>query len=407
MNANGESTENSNEKEPDPASAQPAGQSFENALNPTSFVFVVCQNGSETAAKREITTNHPNLRIAFSRPGFLTFKVDSESPLPTKFVLKSTLARTYGWSLAKSVGENANDMADSISQEPALGECTDLHVWQRELTLPGSKGFEPGVTPLAHEAGSLLLETALKTIRESEQGRATAAGSEAPLSLNRAARPDAPVFDVVLVEPNEWWYGFHFASQTAGRWPGGVPSFDQSKERISRAYFKLKEALLWSGISIAKGETCAEIGSSPGGASELLLEMGAKVIGIDPAEMEPELLKNSDFIHLRRRGHEVKKRDFKDVSWLLADINMAPKYTLDTISDIVRHESTDVKGVVLTLKLSDWEFVQQIPGWMSRLKELGFQVVKARQLAFNRRECCLVGVKDKFLLRTRKRSKKK
>ena len=66
----------------------------------------------------------------------------------------------------------------------------------------------------------------------------------------------------------------------AQRWPGGVPLFDTTVETYSRAYFKLKEALLWSGITVKPGDVCAEIGSAPGGASQLLLEMGARVIGI-------------------------------------------------------------------------------------------------------------------------------
>ena len=135
--------------------------------------------------------------------------------------------------------------------------------------------------------------------------------------------------------------------------------------------------------------------------------MGAKVLAIDPAELEPALLENKNLTHIRRRGHEVKKRDYRDVAWLIADLNMAPTYTLDTVADIVKHESVDVKGVVLTLKLTDWQQVDDIPSWMKRVKEMGFQVVKSKQLAFNRRECVLIGVKDKFLLRSRKRKTKK
>ena len=78
------------------------------------FVFVVCQNGAETATKQEILTHHPNLKLSFSRPGFITFKVDPEKPLPLRFTLKSTLARTYGWSTSKLSGDNADDLIDQL-----------------------------------------------------------------------------------------------------------------------------------------------------------------------------------------------------------------------------------------------------------------------------------------------------
>ena len=109
------------------------------------------------------------------------------------------------------------------------------------------------------------------------------------------------------------------------------------------------------------------------------------------------------FVELRRRGHEVKKKDLKDVRWLLADLNIAPQYTLDTVRDIVSHDRVDIRGLILTLKLSDWELTEQIPDYIRQVKKMGFQVVKTRQLAFNRKEFCLAAIKDKYALRSGKR----
>lgn len=353
------------------------------------FVFVICQNGAETAAKLEIISAHPNLKLAFSRPGFITFKVDPNDPLPLRFTLRSTLARTYGWSIGKIEGEFAEELVAQIVGHPLVANANQIHVWQRDPVIPGKNGFEPGVSALANEMGHLF-------------GKADAVSSR-NIPVNQIAKPDELILDVVMVEPNQWWYGFHFATTVAGRWPGGVPLIDTTGETCSRAYLKLKEALLWSGISIQPGDGCAEIGSSPGGACQYLLEIGAHVIGIDPAEMEPIILEHENFTHIRRRGHEVKKRDFRNVRWLLADLNMDPSFTLDTVSEIVQHGSVDVRGMILTLKLADWKKVSEIPGLIARVKELGFQVVKSRQLAFNRREFCLVAVKDKFVLRLGKK----
>ena len=276
------------------------------------FVFVICQHGAEGAAKQEIMASHQDLKLAFSRPGFITFKVEPDSKLPEKLNLRSTLARTYGWSLGKATGNEARAMVNELIKRYDLRTFDQLHVWQRDATLPGKGGFEPGVSVLANEVGNLFSEIS------SEDGK--------PIPVNQIARPDERVFDVVLVEPDQWWIGYHFATTVAGRWPGGVPPIDCSVERISRAYFKSSEAIAWSGISILPGDCCAEIGSAPGGCCERLLELGAKVIGIDPGEMEPELLTNPNFVHIRRRGHEVKKRDLKDVKWLFADLNMVPNY---------------------------------------------------------------------------------
>jgi 23S rRNA (cytidine2498-2'-O)-methyltransferase len=379
------------ENSPAPPLAESPGSEAQAGATSAAFIFVICQNGAEAATKLEIMSNHANLKLAFSRPGFITFKVDSENGLPERFTLKSTLARTYGWSLGKCSGEEASGLVNEIANQAKFNEAKHVHVWQRDPVIPGRNGFEPGVSVLSREVGNLFSETEI--------------GKKNELVANRETKPDELVFDVVMVEPTEWWYGYHFANTVAGRWPGGVPNFDTNIETYSRAYFKLKEALKWSGITIAPGDVCAEIGSAPGGACQLLLEMGAQVIGVDPAEMEPGVMEHENFTHIRRRGNEVKKRDFREVRWLLADLNMDPNYTIDNIAEIVEHEAVDIKGLILTLKLSDWKMVSGIGKLIERTKGLGFQVIKSRQLAFNRQEFCLVAVKDKFLLRVGKKKR--
>ncbi|MFK7766431.1 MAG: SAM-dependent methyltransferase [Mariniblastus sp.] len=353
------------------------------------FIYVICQNGAESATKLELMTSHPNLKLAFSRPGFITFKIDDLNPLPERFTLRSTLARSYGWSLGKVVGDNATELVADLAKTEKLAEAKAVHVWQRDPVLPGRNGFEPGVSALAREVGNLFAE--VDCVKKNEA------------AINVSAKPDELVFDVVMVEPGEWWFGYHIATTVAGRWPGGVPTFDSTIETFSRAYLKLKEALLWSGIRIEPGDLCAEIGSAPGGACQLLLEKGAEVLGIDPAEMEQEIFDHENFTHIRRRGGDVKKRDFRNVKWLMADLNVDPDFTIDLAGEIVAHEAVDIKGLVLTLKLTDWKMVSKIPGHMAKVKEMGFKIVKARQLAFNRQEYCLVAVKDKFILRMGKK----
>ena len=359
---------------------------------PSQFIFVICQNGAESATKLEVTNNHPNLNLAFSRPGFITFKVCADNPLPQRFTLKSALARTYGWSLGKCTSQDASSMVAEISTNSHFSNSNHVHVWQRDPFTPGKNGFEPGISALANEVGNLFKAAAEKT------------GSK--IVINKESKPDDQVFDVVMVEPNEWWYGYHFASTVAGRWPGGTPAIDTSVETYSRAYFKLSEALLWSGITIQPGDICAEIGSAPGGACQLLLEKGASVIGIDPAEMETGILEHENFVHIRKRGTDVRRKEFRNTKWLLSDLNADPNFSIETVAEIVNHPLVDVKGIILTLKFSEWKNTTSIPDLMKAVKALGFQVVKARQLAFNRREICLVAVKDKFVLRLGKKNVK-
>lgn len=361
-------------------------------LNPTPFIFVCCQQGVESVVKAEIAKQHSGLSFAFSRPGFVTFKVSPDAKLPLKFALASTFARACGWSVGRADGDDGAALVEQVVASEAAAQCKHIHVWQRDRAVPGQRGFEPGQTPLAKAVGEQIASADVFTGRD--------------VHVNRAARTDELVLDVAIIEPNQWWFGFHYVSTVAGRWPGGVPFFDTEIDVASRAYFKLREALLWAGIQIKDGDVCAEIGSAPGGACQYLLESGATVIGVDPAEMEPEILKHKNFTHIRRRGNEVKKKDLKDVKWLFADLNATPTYTIDAITEIVTSQHVDITGMILTLKMTDIKMAEEVAAIRARVKKLGFSVVKTRQLSFNRGEFCLAAVKDKFALRSAKKKAK-
>lgn len=367
-------------------------------MAPSQFIFVVCQHGAEHACKQEITDNHPDLRLAYSRPGFITFK-QAEAGLPKSFSLRSTLARTYGFSTGRVSGNSLLELATAIENHPCWSEARQIHLWQRDLTLPGDRGYEPGPTELVRAIAQELNQ---------RWAARPASTPEPPPAINGRTRPGERVLDVALVEPHEWWLGYHDAATTAQRWPGGVPPFDLSRDVISRAYWKLEEALLWSGIFVQPDDLCIELGSAPGGSCQRLLEKGARVIAIDPAELDPAIAEHPQLTHFKGRGREIKKARLKGARWLLADMNVAPGYTLDTVQEICtnRHLNT-LRGMILTLKLPDWTLVSQIPEMMQRVQEMGFGVVKCRQLAFNRQEFCLVAARDRYSLRSSRLRKSK
>jgi 23S rRNA (cytidine2498-2'-O)-methyltransferase len=350
---------------------------------PAKFIFIVCQLGAEAALKQEVARRYPDLRFAFSRPGFLTFRL----PEPTRggtFELRSTFARTWGFSLGKAAGTDAAELARAAwrtlgSQPPAVGlaRFEHLHVWQRDRALPGDLGFDPGTGAAAAAAGERLI---------AERPRATLAS----LRLNECAASGDLVLDVVLVEPHEWWLGWHRAESPETRWPGGVPIITAPADMISRAYLKIEEALRWSELPVESGDRCVEIGSAPGGSCQSLLERGCFVTGIDPAEMDARVLANPRFTHLRSRAKDVKRSAFGEFRWLVSDANVAPNYTLDTVEAIVTHTGIEIEGLVLTLKLTDPRFAAQLPLYNKRIRSWGYARVRARQLAFDRQEVCVV-----------------
>ena len=129
------------------------------------FLFVSCQCGAEGALKPELAASHPDLRPSFSRPGFVTFKLETPCENPAGFQLRSTFARTWGFSVGKVTGSSADELAEATWQLPAVVELveahkpSDLHVWERDRVVPGDDGFEPGPTLLAAEVDAALRAT--------------------------------------------------------------------------------------------------------------------------------------------------------------------------------------------------------------------------------------------------------
>src|SRR5262249_14811883 len=130
-------------------------------------------------------------------------------------------------------------------------------------------------------------------------------------SLLRGGELDRPlVADVVIVDDVEWWVGYHRVHSLISSWPGGFCQTPLPPGTVSRAWLKMHEALVWSGFDVHPGERCVEIGSAPGGASQYLLAQGLDVTGIDPAEMDPAVLADPHFRHIRKRSKEVPRSEF-------------------------------------------------------------------------------------------------
>src|SRR5687767_2799310 len=82
--------------------------------------------------KRELTASRPDLRLAFSRPGLTTFKVDeprADEPA------RSSFARAFGRSLGRAAGvPEVLALADRLGQGPLR-----LHVFERDPDRPADE----------------------------------------------------------------------------------------------------------------------------------------------------------------------------------------------------------------------------------------------------------------------------
>lgn len=334
------------------------------------FLFTTCQVGAESALKQEMSRIWPDFRFAYSRPGFLTFKLPAGAVPPDSLDLQSVFARAYGLSLGKATGTTPEERAGQVWELVGKLPIEALHVWPRDAYEPGARDYEPGMTPAVLE-----IAQALRSARH--------------VATNASASIGTLVADVVIVDDAQWWVGYHRVRSTASGWPGGLFPEALPADAVSRVYLKMLEAIRWAGFQIGPGQRVVEIGCAPGGASQALLNLGAKVVGVDPAEMHPLVLGHPRFRHIRRRSKEVRRLEFLDTDWLTCDINLPPNYTLDAVEAIVAYPGVRLQGMLLTLKLIDWSLASELPAYLDRVRSWGFRAVEARQLHHNRREVCV------------------
>ena len=217
------------------------------------FLFITCQIGSEKPLRAELGREFPRLRLAFSRPGFLTFKITEENHGPAQIADavrdRSVFARSVGVSLGKIVTDSPVVLAERLKNFEYPEKIERFHLWTRDKHPVGEKGFEP---------------IPVETDRVMERRVADALG----LRYGKAL-PGECLLDCTQVEPDLYWIGHHRATDERSRFPGGLFPVEIPTDMVSRAWLKFEEAIRWSGLSAGCGTRYADLGSSPGGASPI------------------------------------------------------------------------------------------------------------------------------------------
>jgi len=115
------------------------------------------------------------------------------------------------------------------------------------------------------------------------------------------------------------------AARCTSPFPNGEVRFVEDRTGPpSRAYLKLWEALTLIGCRPMPGERCLDLGSSPGGWSWALQQMGAHVVSVDKAPLAPEIACLPGIEHLRESAFALDPHAVGPVDWLFSDIVCYP-----------------------------------------------------------------------------------
>ena len=147
--------------------------------------------------------------------------------------------------------------------------------------------------------------------------------------------PDAPMGAFTLLDANTM-----IASQNSSSpFPNGIIEFEEDKlGPPGRAYLKLWEALTLCHKWPKPGEKCLDAGASPGSWTWALLKLGADVIAVDRALLDPKIAANElpgsgalpgaapqgSLQFLKHDAFTLKPQDIGRLDWLFCDVICYP-----------------------------------------------------------------------------------
>jgi 23S rRNA (cytidine2498-2'-O)-methyltransferase len=329
------------------------------------FVFATCLPGLEPALKLDLARARPELRLAYSRPGLLTFKsacaVAPDDPPGSVFA----------WVWGLSIGPLGGDPADpAIRAQLAAVGASRVHAFFRD------PGRDPGEPPGADDLAARLAPWQA-------------------LGPGGLAEPGELVADViagpVAGPPEAVWLGVHRHDRLRSPHPGGAIPVVVPGDAPSRAYAKIEEAVAWAGLAMAPGQVALEIGAAPGGAALALARRGLEVWAVDTGALAPQVAALPSIHHLAKKVGALRWEELPaHIDWLLVDVNLAPQVALHEVRRLMPRLLGTLRGAVLTLKLNDWAFVAELPALVERIRQMGLADVRLRHLPSNRREVCAV-----------------
>jgi 23S rRNA (cytidine2498-2'-O)-methyltransferase len=332
-------------------------------MNPR-FYFATCQAGAEKAVKAEIAAEHPRLRFAFSRPGFVTFKDETDEirPLPLN---KGIFTRLWG----EIVGQ-ARDREGLPALLALIPPGKIAQYFDRD---------EPGPEPEEAERNGRM-EDILK--------------DQAGISWNGVPLPGDEVYSLIWVDDFHLFLGRHVHSERLTGYPGNMPRIPLSAESPSRAYLKIEEAFCRFKPTLEAGMRALEVGCAPGGATTALLKRGLSVTGVDPQRMDEGVAASPAFSFIRKPARFLCAADLADVNpdVLVMDMSIAPKDAINELTHVISllranfGRELRLRQGFLTLKLTDWKLAAEIPSYLKRLEALGFHGLRPIQLCSNRQE---------------------
>ncbi len=172
-----------------------------------------------------------------------------------------------------------------------------------------------GHFPLGHHRRAALIEEQLPKV------------SAKPLTFGEPA-PSAPLGAWTLLAPDM----LLVSSRCSSPFRNGEPTFSEDKEGPpNRAYLKLWETFTVIGVAPKPSEICLDLGASPGGWSWVLQQLGAEVIAVDKAPLDPKVAALPGITIRQESAFALEPKHVGAVDWLFSDVICYPERLLKLV----------------------------------------------------------------------------
>jgi 23S rRNA (cytidine2498-2'-O)-methyltransferase len=188
----------------------------------------------------------------------------------------------------------------------------------------------------------------------------------------------------VVCASDRGYLGLSLAQENISDWAGGVRRFKREREQVSRAEFKLLEALDLFWITLPNDGLVLDLGAAPGGWTRIMREQGLPVVAVDPADLHPSIEHDAGVEHVRQTAQVYLPGCRRQFDVILNDMRMDARDSARLMVLAADCMKSDGFGL-MTLKLPESGTLQALGGALKILRQ-GYVVVAARQLFHNRSE---------------------
>ena len=187
-----------------------------------------------------------------------------------------------------------------------------------------------------------------------------------------------------IPNPHSAFLGLSPTDLNLSDWAGGVRRFAREEGQISRAEFKLLEALEVFRIDLPPRGVALDLGAAPGGWTRVLRQREQFVTAVDPAELDARLAEDKAVRHKRMSAEEYLADEPDEFDLIVNDMRMdardSARLLVAYAGQLYRH------GLALmTFKLPADDRKRIIEHAFNILRQR-YEILGARQLFHNRSE---------------------